>query len=219
MASTTSPETADHSTSGQNLSERASSLIRRSAHTIHDVFAFPFSNQALSSLPTNPEGRRERATRVDNIPDQQVDVEHPNYQSITGLPPGVRIPKKIATPIKVEAKVWFANERTWISYVNVCILLGTLSAALFNASKDNVARNLAYTYALISLVTLCYSYVLYQRRVTMIRRRDPSHFDALVGPVLICVALFLAVLTNFIIRVREFQKHNQWDAPSVPTPV
>ncbi|KAG9013950.1 hypothetical protein FRB95_011864 [Tulasnella sp. JGI-2019a] len=213
-----SPDGGDSSPTSQNLSTRASSLIRRSAHVMHDVFAFPFSNQALSSLPTNPEGRRERATRVDNIPDQQDDAQHPNYQSITGLPGGVRIPKKIASPIKVEAKVWFANERTWISYVNVCILLGTLSAALFNASKDAVARNLAYTYAFISLSTLCYSYVLYQRRVTMIRRRDPSHFDALVGPVLICVALFVAVLTNFIIRLREYQKQNPSGAPQQPTP-
>lgn len=111
------------SASGQNLTERASSLIRRSAHAMHDVFAFPFSNQALSSLPTNPEGRRERATRIDNIPDQEVDAQHPNYQSITGLPAGVRIPKKIATPIKVEAKVWFANERSEHSSLSIALMV------------------------------------------------------------------------------------------------
>ena len=28
------------------------------------------------------------------------------------LPPNVRVPKKIATPIKVEGKVWLASERS-----------------------------------------------------------------------------------------------------------
>jgi len=174
---------------------------------MHDVFAFPFSSSALASLPSKPEGFRERATRNDNIPEAPADAQHPNYQSITGVPVQVRIPKKIATPIKVEAKVWFANERTWFSYLNVCILLATLSAALFNASKDEIATSLAYAYALISLATLAYSYYLYQQRISLIRRRDPGHFDAIVGPVLICVALFLAVLTNFVLRVREYNRN------------
>jgi len=139
--------------------------------------------------------------------------DHPNYQSISGV--NVRIPKKIATPVKVEAKVWFANERTWLSYLNVSVLLGTLSAALFNASKDDVARNFAIAYALISLSVLTYGYVLYQKRVTLIKRRDPSHFDAIAGPILICIALFVAILTNFILRVREFDKENPGKLPPV----
>lgn len=98
---------------GSRLSSRASSLIRRSAYAIQDIFPNPFSSSALASLPQNPQGRRERATRIDNIPDVATDSSgHPNYQSISGLPVQVRIPKKIATPIKVEAKVWFANERS-----------------------------------------------------------------------------------------------------------
>ncbi|KAG8928387.1 hypothetical protein FRC01_006010 [Tulasnella sp. 417] len=201
---------------GSRFSSRASSLIRRSAYAIQDIFPNPFSSSALASLPQNPQGRRERATRIDNIPDVPTDASgQPNYQSISGLPVQVRIPKKIATPIKVEAKVWFANERTWISYLNVSILLATLAAALFNASRDQLARNFAYAYALISMVTMCYGYVLYQKRVTLIKRRDPSHFDALVGPVLICVALFIAVLTNFSFRVREFERNNPGQLPPV----
>ncbi|KAG8898130.1 hypothetical protein FRB99_007646 [Tulasnella sp. 403] len=197
----------------QKLSSRASSLIRRSASAVQDIFPFPFSSNALASLPQNPEGRRERATRRDNIPDIPSEGGVPNYQSISGIPVQVRIPKKIATPIKVEAKVWFANERTWISYLNVAILLGTLAAALFNASKDDVARNFAYAYALISLAVLTYGYLLYQKRVSLIRRRDPGNFDAIVGPLLICASLFIAILVNFILRIREFSKENPEKIP------
>jgi len=76
------------------------------------------------------------------------------------------------------------------------VLLGTLALALFNASKDEVARNFAYAYALISIGVLVsfghafltalglthsrssqiYGYVLYQRRITMIQKRDPGNF-------------------------------------------
>lgn len=35
-----------------------------------------------------------------------------DYHAINSLPPQVRVPKKIATPVKVEGKVWFANERS-----------------------------------------------------------------------------------------------------------
>ena len=65
-----------------------------------------------------------------------------------------------------------------------------------------------------------YGYALYQHRITMIRRRDPGHFgihpfssyprhttwlfqcttDALAGPVLLSIVLFVAVLANFILR-------------------
>jgi hypothetical protein len=42
----------------------------------------------------------------------------------------------------------------WISWLNVSILLATLSIGLFNASKDDIARRFAYVYAFISVAIL-----------------------------------------------------------------
>jgi len=103
----------------------------------------------------------------------------------------------------VEGKVWFANERTWVSWLNISILLGTLALALFNASKDKIATNFAIFYAGVSIAVLVYAFALYQYRITMIRRRDPGHFDAPTVPVILGILLFFAVLSNFVIRVRE----------------
>jgi uncharacterized membrane protein YidH (DUF202 family) len=181
-----------------------------------DLFS-PFSSSALASLPPKPY-RQARYTRADAIPDDAQADEDGNmpavrdYHAINSLPPQVRVPKKIATPIKVEAKVWFANERTWISYLNISVLIGALALALFNSSKDNVARNFAYTYAVISVGILVYGYVVYQNRISMIRRRDPGHYDQIIGPVVISALLFFAVLANFIIRVQELQRR------SIPVP-
>jgi hypothetical protein len=80
--------------------------------------------------------------------------------------------------------------------VNVSLLLGTLAIALYNASKDSIAKQFALVYAVISLLvfrfdsSICacqphrlltlripsYGFVTYQKRITMIRKRDPNHF-------------------------------------------
>ncbi|KIK16884.1 hypothetical protein PISMIDRAFT_30813 [Pisolithus microcarpus 441] len=165
---------------------------------------FPFSSKALASLPANTQ-RPVRYTREDDIPDTDHDVngERPtirDYHAINSVPSQIRIPKKVATSLKVEGKVWFANERTWIAWLNTAILIGTLALALFNASEEPVGRRFAYVYAAISVGVVIYGFALYQSRVSMIRKRDPGHYDAIVGPVVVSVLLFFAVLANFIIR-------------------
>ncbi|KAI0280256.1 hypothetical protein BGY98DRAFT_914883 [Russula aff. rugulosa BPL654] len=193
--------TTASSTSSTDGSE---SLIRRSWHAMSDLLS-PFSPAALAQLPKKPR-RPSRYTRANEIPDvepTEEDGQMPtvrDYHSITTVPPHVRVPKKIPTPVRVETKVWFANERTWVAYINMSVLIGTLAVALFNATKDPIARKMAYLYALISIGILVYAYALYQHRITMIRRRDPGPFDQIAGPVIISAFLFFAMLANFIFR-------------------
>jgi hypothetical protein len=94
--------------------DRPESLIRRSWHAMSEVFS-PFSSTALGTLPNV--ARPQRYTRADAIPEIEGDDEghQPtvrDYHSISTVPSQIRVPKKIATPIKVEGKVWFANERS-----------------------------------------------------------------------------------------------------------
>ncbi|KAI0322133.1 hypothetical protein OF83DRAFT_1095407 [Amylostereum chailletii] len=201
MAHTLQPSTASTSSTDP-------SLLRRSWHAMSDLLT-PFSPTALAKLPQA--NRTPRYLRADAIPDAEPDEEGDmpavrDYHSINTIPAQVRVPRKIATPVRVEGKVWFANERTWISYLNMSILIGTLAIALFNASQDSVARRFAYFYAVISGGILVYGYAMYQHRITKIRRRDPGHFDELVGPIVISAFLFFAILANFVIRAQELQR-------------
>ncbi|KAF8338423.1 hypothetical protein F5887DRAFT_1077927 [Amanita rubescens] len=198
-------DTEQHDEQNPPDSPRSLSLLRRSIQTVADLF-HPFSAGALATLPRL--SRPLRYTRRDAVPEVEPDEEGNlptvrDYHAISDVPPQVRVPKKVATPVKVEPKVWFANERTWISWLSNSVILASFSVALFNASKDEIAKRFAYVYALISVGVLIYGYVLYQYRITMILRRDPGHFDAHVGPIIISIALFVAILANFIIRVRE----------------
>ncbi|KAF7771693.1 hypothetical protein Agabi119p4_6004 [Agaricus bisporus var. burnettii] len=167
----------------------------------------PFSPSALALLPRLR--RPARYLRADHVPETEPDSEGlqptvQDYHSIN-LPPQVRVPKKVRTPVRVEGKVWFANERTWVSWLNISVILATLSLALFNASRDDIATLFAYIYAVISICTLVYGWAIYQYRITLIRRRDPGHFDSPAGPVILSIALFFAVLSNFVIRVRDLR--------------
>lgn len=119
----------------------------------------------------------------------------------------VRVPKKTPTPVKVEAKVWFANERTFISYLSMGLLLSTIASGLLFGSRDSPARWFAFAYALISAGVLVYGWAIFQKRLTMISARDSGNFDLLWGPIFICLALFIAVLANFIFRLHEAKKH------------
>lgn len=87
------------------------SIIRRSWQAILS----PFSPSALATLPHLR--RPARYIRADDIPatDTDEEGERPtvrDYHSISSLPPQVHVPKKIKTSVKVEGKVWFANERS-----------------------------------------------------------------------------------------------------------
>ena len=61
----------------------------------------------------------------------------------------------------------------WVSYLNMAILIGTLAVALFNASKDPIARNFAYVYAIISVGILVRTLASYpQHPLTVVISSD-----------------------------------------------
>ena len=71
------------------------------------------------------------------------------------LPPGVQDPGRSAKdngPVRVEPKVWLANQRTFVKWQHISVLLATLSLSLYNAAgaNNNVARSLAVAYTAIA---------------------------------------------------------------------
>ncbi|KAK4510716.1 Carnitine O-acetyltransferase mitochondrial [Mucor velutinosus] len=115
------------------------------------------------------------------------------------LPPGVKIPKKVVTPIKVEPKVFFANERTYFSWMKFGTMLSTFSLALFNTG-DAVGKLSGVLYTLIALSTLIYGVGLYYRRRELIRARLAGPYDEMIGPTVICFTLMAAVGINAYLK-------------------
>ncbi|KAI9486976.1 MAG: VTC domain-containing protein [Benjaminiella poitrasii] len=115
------------------------------------------------------------------------------------LPPGVKVPQKVFTPIRVEPKVFFANERTYFSWMSFGTLLSTFSLALFNAG-DAVGKISGIIYTLVSISTLIYGMGLYYRRCELIRNRSAGPYDEIAGPTVICIALLFAVALNAYLK-------------------
>ncbi|KAF2182761.1 SPX-domain-containing protein [Zopfia rhizophila CBS 207.26] len=118
------------------------------------------------------------------------------------LPPGIRDPGvwiKDQGPVRVEAKVWLANQRTFIKWQHVSVLLASLSLGLYNAAGETngVARTLAVVYTLVAAFTLLWGYGMYMYRNKLIRERSPKDFDNQFGPVVVCLGLVVALCLNF----------------------
>ncbi|EKG11292.1 hypothetical protein MPH_11637 [Macrophomina phaseolina MS6] len=109
-------------------------------------------------------------------------------QQAQNLPPGVRDPGprwiKDQGPVRVEAKVWLANQRTFIKWQHVAVLLASLSLGLFNAAgeNNNVARTLAVVYTAVAAFAGVWGYAMYMYRSSLIQARSGKDFDNILGP-------------------------------------
>ena len=121
------------------------------------------------------------------------------------LPPGVEKPDfwiKDQGPLKVEAKVWLANQRTFVKWQHIAVLLATLSLGLFNAAgKDNdVARLLALVYTAFAVFAGVWGWGVYMWRSKLITERSGKDFDNMIGPFVVSIGLAVALCLNFAFK-------------------
>ncbi|KAI1471862.1 SPX-domain-containing protein [Daldinia caldariorum] len=118
------------------------------------------------------------------------------------LPEGVTKPEawlKNAGPLQVEPKVWLANERTFLKWQHICILLGTLAISLYTAAGENfLAECMGIAYIVIAILAGGWGYIMLHKRRDMIVERSGKDFDNMIGPLVVSVALMLALILNFV---------------------
>ena len=143
-------------------------------------------------------GRESKLTGVDS---EEEEVE---------LPAGVKKPTsyiKNAGPIRVEAKVWLANERTFNRWLHVTTLLSVLTFSIYNsvqkAAFPRLANILAHVYFALTLFCGIWAYKTYVDRLRVIRERSGEHLDAPMGPIVVAVVLALTLTINFVVAFRE----------------
>ncbi|KAN0065955.1 hypothetical protein ACQY0O_001089 [Thecaphora frezii] len=217
--------TASRRSAVQNLSTPSSAgtlsyAYRRSVVALHSLFngANPSSTHYAEREPL-----LSRETDADNA--HALAGSSNGYGATTSNRVSRPPPPKVSSQSKVEAKVWFANERTWISWLRVSILIGSFALALFNSSaffsdqgegqsapqypSPRTIRTFGIVYAGIAVLTLLWGLYSYHRRLSLIKAKWPGDFDDLVGPPLICAVLFVAVLVNFVVRVQQHNLESQ----------
>jgi len=108
--------------------------------------------------------------------------------------------KRIALPTRVEPKVFFANERTFLSWLNFTVILGGLAVGLLNFG-DSVGRISAALFTIVAMAAMIYALITFHWRAKSIRQRGQGGFDDRYGPTVLAGALLAAVIVNFVLRV------------------
>ncbi|KAA1467736.1 SPX-domain-containing protein [Dentipellis sp. KUC8613] len=117
-------------------------------------------------------------------------------------PPG----KRIAVPVRIEPKVYFATERTFLKWLHFAVYIGTIATTLLNFLPPDDYRGIisASLFTFAALLSIVYSAVIFVYRALKLRKRraEGVYYDK-YGPTILCAVLLVALLTNVILRMME----------------
>lgn len=103
---------------------------------------------------------------------------------------------------KVEPKLYFANERTFIKWLHMAVILSSISIGVLAFSNSSgLAQYYAVMMLPLSLVFVIYALVTFLWRSNMMKNRDTARWDDPMGPVLLTIMLILALTVQFLMKV------------------
>ncbi|CEQ41926.1 SPOSA6832_03677 [Sporobolomyces salmonicolor] len=113
--------------------------------------------------------------------------------------------KKIAIPVRVEPKVFYANERTTLAWIEFSVIISAIGIGIlsFSDPHDDVALAAAASFTTVALLAILYTAYTYVWRVASIRARRAVSYHDWIGPSALCGVLLLAVIVNFSLRLKE----------------
>jgi len=113
------------------------------------------------------------------------------------------IPRK--AHVKVEPKVHFANERTFLAWLHIVIILAGASVAIFSFAPNDDIFNQLYSIILlpVSIAFVFYSLLQYIRRSSMIRNHEPGPYLDVAGPTTLTVTIMMTIIAQFCLKFNE----------------
>lgn len=126
------------------------------------------------------------------------------------LPEGVVKPSlwiKNAGPLKIEPKVYLANERTYVRWLHVTALFATLTFTIYSSSKrsnfTDISDYVAYMYFGMTMFTGFWAYYVFMQRSHVITERSGKHLDNILGPLVVALVLIFTLTFNFILGWKQ----------------
>ncbi|KFG25761.1 uncharacterized protein NESG_01745 [Nematocida ausubeli] len=110
--------------------------------------------------------------------------------------PSVPSSKPVTVPVRVEPKVFFANERTFLSWLHFAIFIGGIGAALMGLGDTHAALS-GVCFIIVSVIFSIYALYLYMWRGNKIKEKDPGPYDDNHGPIIL-VAVFLSAMVTSV---------------------
>ena len=115
---------------------------------------------------------------------------------------------------RVEPKTFFANERTFLSWLNMSVTLGTVASAMLGYSnKFGTEGQGGLTTSLVGLILLpiavamvTYATYNFHKRVAIIRRFEDGPFDDVKMPITLAIILIVALWVIFLTSLVSYLK-------------
>jgi uncharacterized membrane protein YidH (DUF202 family) len=178
---------------------------------------------AFSKTPRESKGSAEDAfsielSRTGTEPDALLEVEPSILSWVSDLfkPKGYR---RLAShhlrkvPTKVEPKVFFANERTFLAWLHMSVTLSSISVAIVAFAEANAFSQIYGLMLMpVAIAFCCYSLFMYMKRSSMIRQRHPgpckisNQTKSIDKLLLVCINfLSLFLIVNFLFSIEQMK--------------
>ncbi|CAO3652205.1 unnamed protein product [Cunninghamella blakesleeana] len=103
---------------------------------------------------------------------------------------------------RIEPKIFFANERTFIHWLYFAALLLTTALTLLNFG-DSTTRISGGVFFGIAFGFAVYAFIRYRWRAYRIEKFPNQRYDDLYGPVALCLLLVGALILNFVLTYQR----------------
>ena len=115
-------------------------------------------------------------------------------------------------PMRIEPKTNFANERTFLRWIHMSIVLGGVSSAMLGgASPDDQDAHVIGLLAIpLAISITMYGIWIYYWRALQIRKKEARYsvrFDDRIGPICLAVILICLYVTVFVYKVSKLMNY------------
>ncbi|CAH0375633.1 unnamed protein product [Pelagomonas calceolata] len=103
---------------------------------------------------------------------------------------------------RCAAQVFFANERTFLAWVHMALMLGGMAVGIIGFSTKSGLSPLPGLVLLpVAICFVVHALGQYYARARAIRRREPGPYEDKNGPVALAIVLSLAACSNILIHL------------------
>jgi hypothetical protein len=145
----------------------------------------------------------------DDHHDEEQGPQHTSDEPILSRNFSAPAGKRIAVPVRIEPKVYFASERTFLKWLHFSVYVGTIATTLLNFIEpgDTYGLVAAGMFTFAALLSIAYSAIVFIYRSFRLRTRSAEglYYDK-YGPSVLCFVLFGALITNVVLRLSELNK-------------
>ncbi|KAF7456705.1 putative vacuolar transporter chaperone [Cryptosporidium felis] len=113
---------------------------------------------------------------------------------------GRTLKASVSSAVRVEPKTFFANERTLLQWMNMSVLLATISVSLLSFGTQ-VGRICGMIMSPVAIFFIAYSYHIYLKRNRALERKEPISYNDRFGPTLLVFSLIISLTSVLLLNI------------------